>query len=135
MWWQPIAIVVGSLVAAWLVVVVVLALARPDRDTIRQTMRLLPDSLRLLRRLAADRAIPFRTRVLVWILIGYLVSPIDVIPDFVPVVGYADDVIIASLVLRHLVRQAGPEKLRGHWPGSPEGLAQLMRLLRIDQIT
>jgi uncharacterized membrane protein YkvA (DUF1232 family) len=134
-WWHPIAIVAGSLVAAWLVAIAFLALARPDRDTIRQTMRLLPDSLRLLRRLASDRTIPLRTRVLVWILIGYLVSPIDVIPDFVPVVGYADDVIIASLVLRHLVRRAGPDKLRGHWPGSPEGLAQLLRLLRIDQIT
>ena len=104
----------------------------PDRETIRATVRLLPDSLRLLRRLTADRAIPLRTRILVWVLIAYLASPIDLVPDFVPVLGYADDVIIASIVLRHVVRRAGAAKLREHWPGSPDGLAQLQRLLRIS---
>ena len=104
----------------------------PDRETIRATVRLLPDSLRLLRRLTADRAIPLRTRILVWVLIAYLASPIDLVPDFIPVLGYADDVIIASIVLRHVVRRAGAAKLREHWPGSPDGLAQLQRLLRIS---
>jgi uncharacterized membrane protein YkvA (DUF1232 family) len=103
----------------------------PDRETIRATVRLLPDSLRLLRRLTTDRAIPLRTRILVWVLIAYLASPIDLVPDFIPVLGYADDVIIASIVLRHVVRRAGAAKLREHWPGSPDGLAQLQRLLRI----
>ena len=61
----------------------------------------------------------------------YLAVPIDLVPDFVPVVGYADDAIITSFVLRHVIAQAGPSKLREHWPGSREGLATLMRILRL----
>jgi len=134
-WWQSIAIVVLALVGAWIVFAAFLLVMTPDGDTVRETARLLPDSFRLLRRLTTDRTIPLRTRLLVWLLIAYLASPIDLIPDFVPVIGYADDVIIASMVLRHLVRRSGPEKLREHWPGSPEGLAQLQRLLRINEPT
>jgi uncharacterized membrane protein YkvA (DUF1232 family) len=132
-WWQPIAIVILALVGAWILFAAFLLVTTPDGDTVRETARLLPDSFRLLRRLTTDRAIPLRTRLLVWLLIAYLASPIDLIPDFVPVIGYADDVIIASIVLRHLVRRAGPEKLREHWPGSAEGLAHLRRLLRIEE--
>ena len=84
-----------------------------------------------MRRLTTDRTIRLRTRLLVWALIAYLVSPIDLIPDFIPVIGYADDVVIASLVLRQIVKGSGPEKLEEHWPGSPDGLAQPLRLLRI----
>jgi uncharacterized membrane protein YkvA (DUF1232 family) len=131
-WWQPIAIVILALVGAWILFAAFLLVMTPDGNTVRETARLLPDSFRLLRRLTTDHAIPLRTRLLVWLLIAYLASPIDLIPDFVPVIGYADDVIIASIVLRHLVRRAGPEKLREHWPGSPEGLANLQRLLRIE---
>jgi uncharacterized membrane protein YkvA (DUF1232 family) len=130
-WWEPIAIVVVALVGVWILFAAFLLVMTPDGDTVRETARLLPDSFRLLRRLTTDRTIPLRTRLLFWLLTAYLASPIDLIPDFVPVIGYADDVIIASIVLRHLVRRAGPGKLREHWPGSPEGLARLQRLLRI----
>jgi uncharacterized membrane protein YkvA (DUF1232 family) len=87
----------------------------------------------LLRDVATDRTIPRRTRWLVWILLVYLASPIDVIPDFIPVVGFADDVIISSFVLRHVIRRTGPERLEQHWQGSPEGLAALRRLLRLPE--
>ena len=133
MWWQPILIVVLALVGAWIVFAAFLLVSTPDGNTVRETARLLPDSFRLLRRLTTDRAIPLRTRLLVWLLIAYLASPIDLVPDFVPVIGYADDVIIASIVLRHLARRAGPEKLQEHWPGSADGLAHLRRLLRIEE--
>jgi uncharacterized membrane protein YkvA (DUF1232 family) len=129
--WQLIALVVGALIACWIVFALFLLVTRPDRATFGRSARLLADSLRLLRRLTTDRTIPRRTRLLVWLLIAYLVSPIDIIPDFIPVIGFADDVIVATLVLRHLVRKAGPDKLREHWTGSPEGLEDLERLLRI----
>jgi uncharacterized membrane protein YkvA (DUF1232 family) len=131
MWLQLIAIAIGVLIVFWIAFAVFLLVTRPDRSTLRESARLLADSLRLLRRLTTDRTIPVRTRLLVWLLIAYLASPIDLIPDFIPVVGYADDVILVTLVLRHLVQRAGPEKLREHWPGSPEGLADFERLLRI----
>jgi uncharacterized membrane protein YkvA (DUF1232 family) len=60
-------------------------------------------------------------------LLGYLVCPIDFIPDFVPVIGYADDAIIVTVVLRSVVRAAGTDALARHWPGSPDGLAALAR--------
>jgi uncharacterized membrane protein YkvA (DUF1232 family) len=64
-------------------------------------------------------------------LLIYLASPIDLVPDFLPVIGYADDAIVTSFVLRHVIARAGPPKLREHWPGPPDGLATLARLLRI----
>jgi uncharacterized membrane protein YkvA (DUF1232 family) len=120
-----------ALVVVWLAVVIAVIVRRPDGTTVRDAARLLPDTLRLVRRLAADRALPRRTRWLVWLLLAYLVSPIDIIPDFIPVVGYADDVVITSWVLRRVIRAASDDKLAEHWPGSPDALATLRRLLRL----
>jgi uncharacterized membrane protein YkvA (DUF1232 family) len=72
--------------------------------------------------------VPRAARVRLWLLLGYLAIPIDLVPDFVPVLGYADDAIIVSLVLRSVVRRAGTPVVRGHWPGSDDGLAALGRL-------
>ena len=128
---RTVLIVVIAIVAAWLVFVVFVALAKPDDTTLRDALRLLPDIVRLVRRLVADREIPRRTRWLVWFLLGYLVLPIDLVPDFIPVLGYADDAVITSLVLRHVIRTAGMAKVAEHWPGTPDGLATLQRLLRL----
>jgi uncharacterized membrane protein YkvA (DUF1232 family) len=124
-------IVAAVLVVVWLVFVAFVWLVRPDETSLRDAARLLPDTLRLVRRLAADRTIPKRTRWWIWALLVYLAIPIDLIPDFLPVVGYADDAIITSFVLRRVIQRAGPTKLREHWPGSPEGLVTLTRLLRL----
>ncbi|WP_081746765.1 DUF1232 domain-containing protein [Arthrobacter sp. H5] len=61
-------------------------------------------------------------------LLVYLVSPLDLVPDFLPVIGYADDVIILAITLRSVIRSAGPASLRRHWPGTPAGLAIIERL-------
>ena len=126
-----IALTVASLTIAWIVIVACVFAFRPDEASIPDLLRLLPDTVRLVRRLTKDRSLPRTTRWSVWVLLVYLASPLDLVPDFVPVIGYADDVIITSLVLRRLVRRAGPEKLAEHWPGTPEGLALLQRLLRL----
>jgi uncharacterized membrane protein YkvA (DUF1232 family) len=130
-WWYPIAAGLGALAVLWLVVVAVLIAARPDGDSIREAVRLLPDTLRLIKRLATDRTIPFGTRLPIYLLLVYLASPIDLIPDFIPVIGYADDAVVTSVVLRWLIRRAGAGKVTEHWPGTPEGLARLQRLLRL----
>lgn len=57
--------------------------------------------------------------------------PFDLVPDFIPVVGYADDAIIVAFALRSVVRKAGPEALSRHWPGTPEGLTAVQRLAGI----
>jgi uncharacterized membrane protein YkvA (DUF1232 family) len=121
----------GGLLLLWLLLVAALWLTRPDDLRLRELLRLLPDVLRLLRRLAADGGLPRGVRVRLWLLLGYLALPIDLVPDFVPVLGYADDAVVVALVLRSVVRRAGPEALEGHWPGTPEGLAALRRLVRL----
>ncbi len=128
---RTLLIVIGALVAVWLAFVLFVAIAKPDATSLHDALRLLPDILRLVRRLVADRTIPRRTRWVVWGLLVYLVLPIDLVPDFVPVLGFADDAIITSLVLRHVVRRAGMAKVTEHWPGTPGGLLALRRLLRL----
>ena len=78
-------------------------------------------------------ALPRSTRASLWLLLAYLACPIDLVPDFIPVIGIADDVIITSLVLRHVVKQADADVRRAHWTGTPEGLATLERALRLPR--
>jgi uncharacterized membrane protein YkvA (DUF1232 family) len=87
-----------------------------------------PDVVRLVRRLAADRSLPRAVRVRLWLLLGYLLSPVDLVPDFLPVIGYADDVVVVAWALRSLVRRAGAGAVERHWPGSAAGLDVVRRL-------
>ena len=128
------AILIGvgiGLAASWLVLVIGLLLVRPRGRLLAEAVRILPDVLRLLRRLAADSTMPRGVRIRLGLLLVYLASPIDLIPDFVPVLGYADDAIIATAVLRSVVRRAGLDAVRAHWPGSDDGFAALRRLTGI----
>jgi uncharacterized membrane protein YkvA (DUF1232 family) len=130
-WWGSLLAVVGGLALLWLGLVAALWLARPEEVRVRDTLRLLPDLVRLLRRLAADPTLPGGVRLRLWLLLGYLALPIDLVPDFIPVIGYADDAVIVVLALRSVTRRAGPEALERHWPGTPEGLAAIRRLARL----
>ncbi|MGC5010338.1 YkvA family protein [Streptosporangium sp. DT93] len=124
-----VALGVGvALVAGWLLLVVTLVVVRPETGLLREALRILPDLLRLLRRLSADAGLPRGVRVRLGLLMLYLAMPIDLIPDFIPVLGYADDVIVVAAVLRGVVRRAGLEAVRGHWPGTPAGFDVLCRL-------
>ena len=88
---------------------------------------------RLLRRLATDRGVPRGVRIRLALLMAYLAIPIDLIPDFIPVLGYADDAIVVTLVLRGTVRRAGLAAVRAHWPGTEDGFAALCRLTGLAQ--
>jgi uncharacterized membrane protein YkvA (DUF1232 family) len=124
-----------GLALTYLGLLTALLAAGPKGNLLGEALRLLPDLLRLQRRLAADPSVPRAARVRLWLLLGYLAIPFDVVPDFVPVLGYADDAIIATLVLRSVVRRAGAPAVRRHWPGTDDGLAALARLtgLRLSQ--
>lgn len=117
-----------GLALAYVAVLVALLAARPKGNLLTEAMRLLPDLLRLLRRLAADSDVPRAARVRLALLLGYLAIPFDLVPDFVPVLGYADDAIIVTVVLRSVVRRAGLDAVRGHWPGTDDGFAAVCRL-------
>ena len=129
------AAVVAGLVLVWVLLVVALWLARPGELTAREALRVLPDLVRLLRRMAGDRSLPRGVRVRLWLLLGYLLLPVDLVPDVIPVVGYADDVVVVALALRSVVRAAGPEALARHWPGTPDGLAVVRRLAGVQAPT
>ena len=117
-----------GLALAYLALLATLLVARPKGNTLAEALRLLPDLLRLLRRLAADPEVPRAARVRLWLLLGYLAIPFDLVPDFIPVLGYADDAIIVSLVLRSVVRRTGAPVIRRLWPGTEDGLTALGRL-------
>jgi uncharacterized membrane protein YkvA (DUF1232 family) len=117
-----------ALVVAWVALVLALVVARPRGRLLREALRLLPDVLGLLRRLGADHTLPRSVRIRLWLLLAYLAIPIDPIPDFIPVLGYADDAIIATAVLRSVARRAGIQVIRRHWPGTDDGFTALCRL-------
>jgi uncharacterized membrane protein YkvA (DUF1232 family) len=135
--WKIAVGAAAGLLMVWLVLIVALLLAgrRYERLSLGEMLRLLPDLLRLLKRLAGDTSLPRGVRVRLWLLLAYLVVPIDLIPDFIPVIGYADDAIIVALALRSVARRAGLQALNRHWPGTPAGLAAVLRAtgIRDDQ--
>jgi uncharacterized membrane protein YkvA (DUF1232 family) len=116
------------LAGAWLLTLLIVARHRPRAGVLAEGLRLLPDTLRLLRRLAADPAAPRGVRLRLWAVAAYLASPIDLIPDFLPGIGQADDLVLVIAVLRSALRGAGPDLVRRHWPGTPEGLERLLRI-------
>lgn len=131
-WWDLLIGVAAAAVLAWLVLILVLAILRPRAGLLKEAVRLLPDVLRLVRRLAVDKSLPRGVRVRLALLLVYLASPIDLIPDFIPVLGFADDAIIVTAVLRGVVRRAGLDTVRSNWPGTDDGFAALTRLTGLN---
>lgn len=117
-----------ALAATWLALVVVLVAVRPRGGLLPEALRILPDLLRLIRRLAADTSLPTGVQVRLGLLLTYLAMPFDLIPDFIPLLGYADDAIVVTFVLRGVVRRVGQDAVRAHWPGTDDGFAALARL-------
>ncbi len=120
--------ILGALALGWLLLIAYLLVRRPIEGAARAALRVLPDTIRLLRRIAADRTLPRGVRVRLWLLLAYLAFPVDLVPDFLPVIGYADDVVIAGAAIRSVVRRAGPDAVRRHWPGTDAGLLALWRV-------
>lgn len=120
--------VVAGLVLAWLLLLGGLWLTSRRFPGAAAAARLLPDLARLLARLARDRTLPTGVRIRLWLLLGYLALPFDLVPDVIPVIGFADDVLLVALVLRSVARRAGVPALERHWPGTEEGLAVVRRL-------
>ncbi len=125
---RVIASVAAALLLAWGLLLGWLWVRRPGEMTLRESMALLPDLVRMLRGVAADPACPRLLRWRLWALVAYLALPLDLVPDFIPVLGYADDVIAVMVVLRSVVRLAGPEMIRRHWHGGGAGLSVVLRL-------
>jgi uncharacterized membrane protein YkvA (DUF1232 family) len=129
-WLDVIVGFAAALLLSWLVLVIILVIRRPNGDLLQESLRLLPDLLRLLLRLTTNRDLPTGVRVRVALLFVYLAIPIDLIPAFIPILGYAEDAIIVVLVLRSVCRRLSLEELRAVWPGTDDGFAALCQLVR-----
>ena len=127
----PILAVVAAFVVIWLVLVAIIWLHRPSRDLAMPALRALPDIVRLARNLLRDPRTPRSQKVALGVLIVWIVSPIDLLPEFLPGIGPLDDIVVAAVILRWVGRRAGPDRLRELWPGTPEGFALVARLLRL----
>jgi uncharacterized membrane protein YkvA (DUF1232 family) len=132
-WWDLVIGIVAAVLLMWLALVVALLVARPRGGQLREALRLLPDVFRLVRRLAADNTLPRGVRIRLGLLLAYVAFPIDLIPDFIPVLGYADDAIVVTVVLRSVVRRAGLDAVRAHWPGTDDGFAAVVRLTGVKR--
>ena len=121
--------IILALVALWLVLIVILWLIRPRDVRAADLVRVVPDLARLTRDLLLDRSAPRGVRIALVVLLAWIVNPIDLIPEFIPILGPLDDVIVAVVILRYVRRRLGAEAMRARWRGTDEGWALVERLL------
>lgn len=123
---RTLLIVLAAMTALWLASILALAIAG-RRMAARQLLRSVPDLLALLRGLLRDPRVPRGSKVLVGIAAVWVLSPIDLIPEFLPILGPLDDIVVVLLVLRHLLKHTGAEVITEHWRGDPRVLERAIR--------
>jgi uncharacterized membrane protein YkvA (DUF1232 family) len=126
-WWFWLVVVAGVSLGLWAGLVAVLLVAG-RRDDARALAGFIPDCLVLLHRLLRDPRVSRRRKLLLLALLGYLALPFDLVPDFIPVVGQLDDVLVTALVLRAVVRGGGATIVRELWPGPERSVDVVLRL-------
>lgn len=97
----------------------------------KELLRALPDLARMLVRLVADPVLPRTAKIAVAAALVYLASPVDLIPDFIPIVGYLDDLLIAALVVDGLLNWVDRALVLKYWPGTPASLERVARTARL----
>ncbi len=122
----PWLVAIGALLLLYLVCVGALLLAGRREDA-RAVAGFIPDCIVFVKRLLADPAVPRRRKLALGLLVAYLASPIDLIPDFFPGIGQLDDALAIVLVLRYVLRGGGRELLRERWPGPDSSRALVER--------
>ncbi len=100
--------------------------ARLPEGTSRELARFLPDCVTTVRRLRRDPRVPRRAKVAVAVAGLWVLSPVDLVPEFLPIIGPLDDVVIAALALRYAARRVPPEVLFQAWPGHPSVMERLL---------
>lgn len=118
---------IAVVAAVWLISILVLVLAG-RRSRARELAALVPNLLALFRGLMRDPRVPRSSKLWLAFAVVWILSPIDLIPEFIPIAGPLDDAIVAALVLRHVLRRAGRPVLAEHWRGDPATLNAVIRL-------
>ena len=114
--------------AAWILLLVLQYLLRPRDVRGSGVVGAIPDVLRLVRDLLADRETPGSVRAALVVLLVWLISPIDLVPEFIPVLGPLDDVVVTIVVLPYVRRRLGSDELRRRWRGTDDGFRVLTSL-------
>jgi uncharacterized membrane protein YkvA (DUF1232 family) len=118
-----------AIVAVWALLLLVFWLLRPRDVPVREVVRVIPDVLRLLRTLVTDTTVPLDARLVLVGLIAWIVSPIDLIPEFIPGLGPLDDVVVAIVAMRYVRRRIGIDGIAARWTGTADGLRLLIRVI------
>ncbi len=121
--------VVVGLVVLWAALLLLFWLLRPRGVPTRDILRVVPDVVRLLRALLTDRTVPLDVRVVLVGLLAWILSPIDLIPEFIPVLGPLDDILVAVVAMRYARRRLGVATLRDRWRGTDDGFTLLLRVI------
>ena len=123
-WLRPLLVALGLMVASW--ALLVLLARRLPPGLVRDLAGFVPDCVTTVRRLRGDPRVPRRAKVVVALAGLWLLSPIDLLPEFLPVIGPLDDVVVVALALRYAARQVPREVLAAAWPGEPRLLERLL---------
>jgi uncharacterized membrane protein YkvA (DUF1232 family) len=130
--WRVIAGIVVAIVLVWVAMLAIFWALRPKGVAVSEIVRVVPDVLRLLRSLIRDGSTPLDVRLTLVGLMAWIISPIDLIPEFIPVLGPLDDVVVAIVAMRYVRRRVGIADLRARWTGTADGFALLTRLIGSD---
>jgi uncharacterized membrane protein YkvA (DUF1232 family) len=120
-------ILLAAALALYAALVITLVVAGRQRDA-RALVRLVPDCVVLFKRLLTDPRVDWWRKVVLVLVIAYVASPIDLVPDFIPIAGQLDDAILIVIAIRVLLRGGGPRLLSEHWPGPARSLEFIRRL-------
>jgi uncharacterized membrane protein YkvA (DUF1232 family) len=126
---RSVLIGIGLAIVIWAVAVIVL-IALGRRSQARELARLIPNLLVLFRGLLRDPRVPRSAKLWLGFAVVWIASPIDLVPEFIPIAGPLDDAIVAALVLRHLLRRTDRSVLFEHWRGEPATLEAIIRPAR-----
>jgi len=101
---------------------------------VKALLRALPDVVRLITRLVGDPVLPRAAKIALGAAAVYLLSPVDLIPDFIPLVGWVDDALLAAVLLDGILNWVDRGLVLKYWPGSPASLDTLARTARLLSI-
>ncbi len=118
-----------GLLVLWAVLLALFWVLRPKDVAVRELLRVVPDILRLIRALVRDPAVPLDVRIVLVGLAAWIISPIDLIPEFIPVLGPLDDVVVAVVAMRYVRRRIGIDGIHARWPGTDDGFRLVVRVL------
>jgi uncharacterized membrane protein YkvA (DUF1232 family) len=121
----------SALLAAFAALFLAALIAAPRGMPAAALLRVYPDLVRLMIALSKDNRVGTSVRWRLLVAVAYNVQPLNLIPDFVPVIGFADNLVVTGWAIRSAIRKSGADVVSSHWPGDWAGFALVCRLCRL----